>query len=134
MPNNPHYHVVAGIVSNNRNEILCMRKGHTRYAYTSHRWEFPGGKIEAGETPEQALRRELKEELNLDVVVDCHVLTVEHHYPDFSLTMAAYRCTTAHPERVILREHEAMAWLSIDQLSTLNWCAADVPIAKALIE
>lgn len=118
-----HYNVVAAVIEVD-GQVLCMQRGVTRYSYTSHMWEFPGGKIEPGETPEQALHRELIEEMNLDVEVHELLATVTHDYPDFTITLAAYHCTatTAH---FIMREHAASRWLPWSQLKSLPWCAAD---------
>lgn len=123
-----HYNVVAAVIEVG-GKVLCMRRGVTRYAYTSHLWEFPGGKIEPGETPQQALHRELLEEMDLDVEVHEHLATVTHDYPDFSITLAAYRCT-AQTTDFIMREHAASRWLPRDELKTLSWCAADARLIK----
>ena len=127
-----HYQVVAGVVFC-AGRVLCLRKGATDYGYTSHHWEFPGGKIEPGETPRQALRRELLEELHLEVEVGDHLLTVTHEYPDFGITVQAYKCVAANPA-VQLTEHEAVRWLPPAQLCALDWCDADAPIAKCVKE
>ncbi len=127
----PHYDVVCGVVELN-GRILCVRKSETKYAYTSHRWEFPGGKIESGELPEASLRRELIEELGLEVQVLRHLLTVEHAYPDFSIRLRAYHCRPVGNE-LQLREHEALRWLPVEELGTLSWCDADAPIAQFLV-
>ena len=118
-----HYHVVAAVIEVH-GKVLCMQRGVTRYPYTSHLWEFPGGKIEPGETPEQALHRELLEEMELDVQVREHLATVTHEYPDFTITLAAYRCE-ADTCDFIMREHAASRWLPWDELPSLPWCAAD---------
>lgn len=118
-----HYNVVAAVIEVD-GKVLCMKRGETRYSYTSHLWEFPGGKIEPDETPQQALRRELLEEMDLDVDVHEQLATVTHDYPDFSITLTAYRCTAATTE-FIMREHAASRWLPWDELSSLAWCAAD---------
>lgn len=123
------YDVVAAVIVDN-DRVLCVRKGVTRFAYTSHHWEFPGGKIEIGETPQQALKRELLEEMDLDVVVVDHLITVRHRYPDFAIILRAYVCKLNAPH-LLLREHEAMLWADASTLSTLRWCAADEPIAQA---
>lgn len=123
----PHYHVVAGVLIH-QGKVLCVKKGETKYAYTSHHWEFPGGKVETGETPEEALKRELREELDCEVKVENMLITVRHDYTDFSLTMEAFVC---HPlsEQIVLKEHEALDWLLPNDLEDLEWCEADVPIA-----
>lgn len=118
-----HYNVVAAVVEVD-GKVLCMQRGKTRFAYTSHLWEFPGGKIEPGETPEEALHRELLEEMDLDVQVHELMGTVTHDYPDFAITLAAYRCTAA-TMRFAMREHAASRWLLWKDLHKLPWCAAD---------
>lgn len=118
-----HYNVVAAVVEVDGN-VLCMQRGLTRYSYTSHLWEFPGGKIEPGETPQQALHRELLEEMDLDVQVHDLLATVTHDYPDFSITLAAYRCSAA-TTAFTMREHAASRWLPWAELPSLDWCAAD---------
>ena len=123
MPLPKHYNVVAAVIAVD-GKVLCMQRGVTRYSYTSHLWEFPGGKIEPGETPEQALHRELLEEMELDVEVHELLATVTHDYPDFSITLAAYRCT-APARDLVMREHAASCWLPWSELPSLPWCAAD---------
>ena len=118
-----HHNVVAAVIEVD-GKVLCMQRGVTRYPYTSHLWEFPGGKIEPGETPEQALHRELLEEMDLDVEVHELLATVTHDYPDFTITLAAYRCT-ADDKHFIMREHAASRWLSWQDLPSLPWCEAD---------
>lgn len=118
-----HHYVVAAVIEVD-GRVLCMQRGENRYPYTSNRWEFPGGKIEPGETPEQALHRELIEEMDFDVEVCEHLATVTHDYPDFTITLAAYRCK-ASTTAFTMREHAASRWLPWNELSTLPWCAAD---------
>ena len=120
---NKHYHVVAAVIEHD-GKVLCMQRGETRYPYTTHRWEFPGGKIEPGETPEQALHRELLEEMDLDVTVRELLATVTHPYPDFTITLAAYRCEAA-TTAFTMREHADSRWLPWDALPLLDWCEAD---------
>ena len=123
-----HHNVVAAVIEVD-GKVLCMQRGVSRYGYTSHHWEFPGGKIEPGETPEQAVHRELLEEMDLDVEVHEMLATVTHDYPDFTITLTAYRCT-ASTTAFTMREHAASCWLPWDELPTLDWCAAD----KRLVE
>ena len=118
-----HYNVVAAVIEVD-GKVLCMQRGMSRFPYTSHMWEFPGGKIEEGETPQQALHRELLEEMDFDIEVHEHLATVTHDYPDFTITLAAYRCTASTTE-FTMREHAASRWLPWDDLLSLPWCAAD---------
>ena len=124
-----HYNVVAAVVEVD-GQVLCMQRGLTRYSYTSHLWEFPGGKIEPGETPQQALHRELLEEMDLDVEVHELLATVTHDYPDFTITLAAYRCSAA-TTAFTMREHAASRWLPWQELPSLDWCAADERLVDA---
>lgn len=130
--------VVAAVIEHD-GKILCMQRGATKYEYTSFHWEFPGGKIEPGETPQQALHRELLEEMDLEVAVGEHLMTVDHSYPDFDITLMFYRCTPVNPvldiagyPQFVRREHHSHEWLTPDALTTLNWCPADAPLLKIL--
>lgn len=123
MQERKHHHVVAAVIEVD-GKVLCMQRGKTRYSYTSYLWEFPGGKIEPGETPQQAVHRELLEEMDLDVEVHELLASVTHDYPDFTITLAAYRCT-ASTTQFIMREHAASRWLPRNELPSLQWCEAD---------
>ena len=123
MSTRKHYNVVAAVVEVD-GKVLCMERGEGRYPYTSHRWEFPGGKIEPGETPQQAVHRELIEEMDMDVEVHEQLAEVTHEYPDFTITLTAFRCTAASTA-FTMREHAASCWLPKAELSSLCWCAAD---------
>jgi 8-oxo-dGTP diphosphatase len=125
-----HHEVVAAIIQRG-NEFLCLQRGPSKYDYISEKWEFPGGKVEAGETQEVALRREIQEELGMIIRVGRALLTVEHTYPDFKITMHGLQCTVESPE-LTLHEHIAYAWLTAPQLDTLDWAAADLPIVAKL--
>ncbi len=127
-----HYNVVAAVICND-GEVLCMQRGTTKYAYTSFKWEFPGGKIERGETAEEAVRREILEELAMPVRVLAPLITVSHTYPDFSITMQCFLCA-AKSRRIEMREHNASVWLTPEALGALDWAAADVDVAKAVMQ
>lgn len=127
----PGYHVVCALMADEAGRWLCFRKGKTRFGYTSFKWEFPGGKIDAGETPRQALSRELAEELSLDVEVGEHLMTVSHQYPDFSIVLEAFVCKCTGGT-LTLTEHVEARYLGADEILELDWCAADRPIAERL--
>jgi 8-oxo-dGTP diphosphatase len=123
--------VVAGVIFW-KDEILCVQRPKSKFHYISEKYEFPGGKIEENETKEDALHRELIEELNLSTKINSFFMTVVHEYPDFKLTMHSFMCEVDSKE-VELNEHIDKKWLKIDELSTLDWAAADIPIVNKLI-
>ena len=127
-----HIHVVAAVIIHNK-KILCVQRGPAKYEYISKKWEFPGGKLEEGETKLEAIIREIKEELHMDIQVDAFLMTVNHTYPDFQLTMDTFLCSSESGE-ITLTEHGAFKWLDKSELAGLDWAAADVPIVEKLIE
>lgn len=94
------------------------------------KWEFPGGKIKQGESPEQCVVREVSEELNLEIAVGQSLPSVSHDYPDFSVTLYPFICAMVSGE-ITLHEHRALLWLSSHELWSLDWVAADPPIISA---
>jgi len=123
--------VVAGVISNDQGLILAVQRSEHSKSYISKKWEFPGGKLEAGERREEALKRELAEELSVEVHVAPLITTVHHSYPDFHLIMHAYHCTIQSGV-VQLIEHIDMQWLEVGDLSALDWAAADVPVVEVV--
>jgi len=119
--------VVAGIIKDG-DKIFATQRG---YGDFKDGWEFPGGKMEPGETPEQAIARELKEELAVDVNVGEFLCTVDYDYPTFHLTMHCFYCSVIGGELTLL-EHEAAKWLKTTELHSVNWLPADVEVVKAL--
>lgn len=119
--------VVAAVIIQD-NKIFATQRG---YGDFKDGWEFPGGKIEDGETPEAALIREIREELATDISVDKYLCTVDHDYPKFHLTMHCYICSVVDGT-LTLREHEAARWLGWEQLWSVEWLPADVEVVKAL--
>lgn len=122
--------VVAGVIFYH-DTVLCVQRPKHKLEYISEKFEFPGGKIEEDETQEEALHRELMEELNLSVTIKSVFLTVVHGYPDFELTMHSFICEVDTKE-LILREHINKKWLEIINLEMLDWAAADIPIVNEL--
>lgn len=127
-----HYDVVAAIIVH-ENKILCVQRSKNKYDYISMKYEFPGGKIEAGETKEAALIREINEELQINISINDEFLTVDYQYPDFEITMYSFICQTKNPF-LTLTEHIDYKWLNNHELEALDWAAADIPIVKKLIQ
>ena len=120
--------VVAAIIHDADGRIFATQRG---YGDFKDFWEFPGGKMEPGESPEEALKREIWEELETRIVVERFVRTIEWDYPQFHLTMHCFWC---HVESgaLTLKEHEAARWLSTNQLDSVNWLPADLQLIKHL--
>ena len=112
--------VVAAIIRK-EDKIFATQRG---YGDFKDWWEFPGGKMEAGETPEEALKREIREELSAEISVGELLTTVEYDYPKFHLTMHCFLCTLVG-EALHLNEHEAARWLTKDELDSVKWLPAD---------
>lgn len=123
--------VVAAIIYF-KDTILCVQRAKSKYEYISEKYEFPGGKIETGETKEAALKRELFEELDITANIKSEFLKVIHQYPDFEITMYSFLCEVKNKE-IILHEHINHRWLTIQELETLDWAAADIPIVSKLV-
>lgn len=126
-----HYTVSAAIIVENK-KILCVQRNKGKYDYISYKYEFPGGKLEEAENEEDALKREILEELNLKIDVKEKFLVVTHEYLDFNLTMHSYLCK-ANTEQLVLKEHIDAKWLHKNELIELDWAAADLPIVSKLI-
>ena len=117
--------VVAAIILDEE-KVFDTQRGYGEF---KDGWEFPGGKMEQGETPQQALKREIKEELDTDIEVGELLETVEYDYPSFHLTMHCFICTIKSGD-LVLKEHEAAKWLTRETLDSVDWLPAD----KGLIE
>lgn len=120
--------VVAAIIRDANGRILCTQRG---YGEWKDWWEFPGGKLEAGETPEEALMREIREELSTEIRVDEFLCTVDYDYPTFHLTMHCYLCSLL-TGALHLNEHKAARWLEISELGSVKWLPADVEVVEKL--
>lgn len=121
--------VVAAIIQK-ENKILATKRGYGEFI---NMWEFPGGKIELGETKEQALVREIKEELNIEISVDKFALDIEYQYPNFYLFMSCFMCSIKEGS-IELLEHNDGKWITKEDLNTLNWLPADIDAVNYLKE
>jgi 8-oxo-dGTP diphosphatase len=124
--------VVAAIILQD-NKILCVQRGLNKFDYISYKYEFPGGKMEVGETKEETIIREIFEELKMKIVVKKEFMTVVYPYPDFILTMHSFICTSSDT-KLTLTEHINFQWLKKEELINLDWAAADIPIMEELIK
>ena len=113
--------VVAAIIREG-DRVFATQRGYGEY---KDGWEFPGGKVEPGETPQDALVREIKEELAADIVVGDLLTTVEYDYPTFHLSMDCFWAELVEGSEIKLIEHEAAKWLGIDNLDSVEWLPAD---------
>ena len=111
------------------NKVFATQRG---YGEWKGWWEFPGGKIEAGECPKEALVREIKEELDAEIIVGELLDTVEWDYPTFHLTMHCFICTL-QSESISLNEHEDSVWLTVENLDSVNWLPADLGLLEKII-
>lgn len=119
--------VVAAVIINN-NQFFAAERGYGEYAGY---WEFPGGKIEKGETPEQALVREIKEELNVQISIDRFLIDVEYDYPKFHLFMKSYICHIDDGD-ITLLEHKTAIWMDIGNIKAMKWLPSAYPILEKL--
>ncbi len=126
--------VVAAILIKNK-KILCMQRGDSNHEYISRKFEFPGGKVENGEENHDALKRELREEMDLDLEIspDQFYMTVEHSYPDFRVIMHSFLLKDCIGE-FTLNEHIGYQWLDKEKLDSLDWALADLPIVEKLMK
>lgn len=120
--------VVAAIITKD-NKIFATQRG---YGDFKDGWEFPGGKVEPGEKPEDAIVREIKEELGAVIRVTGFLTTVEHDYPTFHLSMDCFWAELLKGSEVRLLEHEAAKWLALDELGTVDWLLADLKVVDAI--
>ena len=121
---------VAAAIIQKGNQVFATQRG---YGDFKDGWEFPGGKIEPGETPEEALVREIKEELDTEISIRKLIYVVEYDYSQFHLTMYCYLCEVLSG-RLVLKEHEAAKWLAKETLHTVDWLPADYGLVEKLRE
>lgn len=121
--------VVAAVIKRN-NKIFVTQRGYGEF---KDGWEFPGGKVEKGETKEEALIREIKEELDTVIKVDSYLDTIEYDYPDFHLSMDCFICSIVEGN-LVLKEHEDSKWIKKEEIDILNWLPADLVILDKVKE
>lgn len=119
--------VVAAVIRQG-DQIFATQRGYGPY---KDGWEFPGGKIESGETSEEAIMREIREELDTEIVVDSFLTTIDYDYPEFHLSMDCFWCRIKEGHLRLL-EHEAARWLPINDLRQVDWLPADVLVVEAI--
>lgn len=122
-----HIDVVAAVIVTG-NGILATQRSHGEF---KDKWEFPGGKIEPGETPEQALKREIKEELDVDISIDSYIEAVNYSYTDFEIKLYVFVCSVVSGN-ITLKEHKSSEWLKTDELDSIEWLPADKVVLPAL--
>ena len=128
MPINKIIEVVAAVIFDDQGRVFATQRG---YGEWKDWWEFPGGKMEAGETAQEALRREIKEELDAEIEVGKLLRTIDYDYPNFHLTMHCFRCKLSDTH-VTLLEHEAAKWLVSNELQSVRWLPADEDLIAEL--
>ncbi|BCR04847.1 DNA mismatch repair protein MutT [Desulfuromonas versatilis] len=125
-----HLHVTCAIIEHDGHVLAAQRSAEMSLPL---KWEFPGGKIDPGESPEECLRRELMEEMAIAVNVGKKLPASTHQYPKFAVTLHPFLCSIESGE-IVLHEHAAITWLPPEELHTLDWAEADLPIIEAYLE
>lgn len=123
--------VVAGIILNSKNEVFCTLRPH--HKSFGNMWEFPGGKVEKGEKKEGALKRELKEELDIEIEIKEHFIDICKEYEEVIINLTCFLCVGAEDFKFNLKEHSAALWLKKENLNSLVWVPTDYPIVEKLI-
>lgn len=129
MENRKKIEVVAAVIRKD-GRIFATQRGYGEF---KDKWEFPGGKMEAGESREEALSREIREELDAEIGIERHLCTVEYDYPAFRITLHCFLCSLGSGAPV-LKEHESARWLRTDELDSVDWLPADMEVLRKIRE
>lgn len=129
MENRRKIEVVAAVIRKD-GRIFATQRGYGEF---KDKWEFPGGKIEPGESREEALAREIREELDAEIRIERHICTVDYDYPAFHITLHCFLCSLGSGVPV-LKEHESARWLGADGLDTVDWLPADLDVIRRIKE
>ena len=124
-----HIHVTCAIIERD-DLVLATQRSATMSM--PHKWEFPGGKIDSGESAEECLHREIKEEIGIEISIARSMPTYTHHYPSFTITLYPFVCSIEKGQ-LILHEHADLVWLRPTELHTLDWAEADIPVLTAYL-
>ncbi len=124
--------VVGAIIENSKNEILCMLRPKNKSL--GNMWEFPGGKLEKEESKETALKREIKEELNLEIEIDEFYEKISKEYENFIINLSCFKCKILNESNFKLLEHSGYVWLKRENLNSLIWVPTDVAIVEKLMK
>jgi 8-oxo-dGTP diphosphatase len=124
-----HIHVACAIIERDGRVLAAQRKEGSTMAL---KWEFPGGKLEPGESPESCLRRELVEEMGIHVDIVHGIGPLTHRYPFFTVTLYPFVCTIFSGQ-IVMHEHAAISWLAPEELFSLDWAEADIPVIESYL-
>lgn len=124
--------VVGAVIVDGDGRVLAAQRPYSKEEYKSLKWELPGGKLEEGETPEEAIIREIREELGCEIVVDESLTHVEFEYPDFWLKMDVILCRLKTGSQPQCLEHAALKWIKGDELEQLDWLEADYQLLPVI--
>lgn len=124
--------MAAAIIKYN-NLYLCAQRKISSYSYLSEKYEFPGGKLEDNESLEDALHREIQEELDIEIIIQKELKTIKHIYPDFAVQITFFNCSLKNDVEPKRLDHKNLLWLEKNQLMNVDWAAADLPIVDIIM-
>ena len=120
--------VAGAVINNDEGQILVAQRPYSEVSYKSYKWEFPGGKVEENESPREALEREIREELDCEIIIEKNIGKLEYEYPDFKLRMDLFLCRLKEGSLPRAVEHNQIKWISPEEMDSLDWLEADYKI------